>query len=109
VQYVVVHAARLEGAERGVVEAALANPLCRLAAQAGDDYLFELLSAARSPLTVLRFDTSGSLSMSCTSGATFVPHSSMLFSRRRAACRSHFRSKRQAEILHGCTIFSATV
>ena len=45
VQYVVVHAARLEGAERGLVEAALSNPLCRLAAQIGDDYLFELLDA----------------------------------------------------------------
>jgi hypothetical protein len=45
VQYVVVHAARLEGAERGLVEAALANPLCRLAVQIGDDYLFELLDA----------------------------------------------------------------
>jgi len=43
VQYVVVHSARLEGAERGVVEAALSNPLCRLTAQAGDDNLFELL------------------------------------------------------------------
>jgi hypothetical protein len=45
VQYVVVHAARLEGAERGLVETALANPLCHLAAQIGDDYLFELLDA----------------------------------------------------------------
>jgi hypothetical protein len=45
IQYVVVHAARLEGAERGLVEAALANPLCRLSAQIGDDYLFELLDA----------------------------------------------------------------
>ncbi len=45
VQYIVVHSARLEGAERGVVEAALSNPLCRLVAQAGDDYLFELLDA----------------------------------------------------------------
>jgi hypothetical protein len=45
IQYIVVHAARLEGAERGLVEAALANPLCRLATQIGDDYLFELLDA----------------------------------------------------------------
>jgi hypothetical protein len=45
VQYVVVHAARLEGIERRLPEAALANPLCRLVAQVGDDYLFELLDA----------------------------------------------------------------
>ena len=43
VQYVVVHSARLEGAERRLVDTALGNPLCRLASQVGDDYLFELL------------------------------------------------------------------
>lgn len=45
VQYVVVHAAHLEGTERRLPEVALANPLCRLVTQVGDDYLFELLEA----------------------------------------------------------------
>ena len=47
VQYVVVHAARLPSEDRGIVDAARANPGCRLAAQIGDDYLFEVLEPPR--------------------------------------------------------------
>jgi hypothetical protein len=43
VQYVVVHADRLAREERGIVEAAKANPGCQLVAQIGSDYLFEML------------------------------------------------------------------
>lgn len=47
VQYVVVHAARLPSEDRGIIDIAKANPGCRLAAQIGDDYLFELLAPPR--------------------------------------------------------------
>lgn len=47
VQYVVVHADRLARDDRGIVEAAKANPLCRLVAQIGADYLFEMLETPR--------------------------------------------------------------
>jgi hypothetical protein len=47
VHYVIVHADRLAREERGVIDAARANPGCRLVAQIGSDYLFEVLDAAR--------------------------------------------------------------
>ena len=47
VQYVIVHADRLAREERGVIDAARANPGCRLVAQIGSDYLFEMLDAPR--------------------------------------------------------------
>jgi hypothetical protein len=42
VQYVVVHTDRLPPEDRGIVDAASANPRVRLAARAGSDYLFEV-------------------------------------------------------------------
>ena len=45
VQYVVVHADRLPAEDRGIVDAASANPKVRLAARAGSDYLFEISPA----------------------------------------------------------------
>jgi hypothetical protein len=47
VQYVVVHGDRLTGEERGIIDAARANPGCRLAARIGEDYLFEVLAPPR--------------------------------------------------------------
>ena len=44
VQYVVVHGDRLAREDRGIIEAAKANPLCRLVARIDSDYLFEVLS-----------------------------------------------------------------
>ena len=43
VQYVVVHADRLAPEERGIIDAARANPRCRLVKQIDSDYLFEML------------------------------------------------------------------
>ena len=43
VQYVVVHADRLAPEERGIIDAARANPRCRLVRQIESDYLFEML------------------------------------------------------------------
>jgi len=45
VQYVVVHGDRLAREDRGIIEAARTNPLCRLVAQVDSDYLFEVLTA----------------------------------------------------------------
>ena len=42
-QYVVVHADRLAPEERGIIDAARANPRCRLVTQMDSDYLFEML------------------------------------------------------------------
>lgn len=44
VQYVVVHSDRLAREDRGIIETAMANPLCRLVAQRDSDYLFEMLT-----------------------------------------------------------------
>jgi hypothetical protein len=46
VQYVVVHGDRLAREDRGIIEAAKANPLCRLVAQIDSDYLFEILGSS---------------------------------------------------------------
>jgi hypothetical protein len=43
IQYVVVHADRLAREDRGLVDAALANPSCRLVRRVGSDYLFEIV------------------------------------------------------------------
>jgi hypothetical protein len=47
VQYVIVHADRLAREERNIVDAARANPGCRLVAQIKSDYLFEVLDGPR--------------------------------------------------------------
>lgn len=47
VQYVVVHGDRLAREDRGIIDAAKANPLCRLVAQIDADYLFEVLDTPR--------------------------------------------------------------
>jgi hypothetical protein len=43
VQYVVVHGDRLPREDRGIIDAAKANPRCRLVRQIESDYLFEVL------------------------------------------------------------------
>jgi hypothetical protein len=43
IQYVVVHTARLDDGADALLAAALASNECRLVAQRGSDYLFELV------------------------------------------------------------------
>ena len=57
VQYVVVHGDRLAREDRGIIEAAKANPLCRLAAQIDSDYLFEMLTAPSTMKTLFGSST----------------------------------------------------